>query len=94
MFGPVGSSRCNYLCRGVAGDRFGSGYYSGVEKRTRLGKVVGSIKTDPAGWTYWPEGDKWMLVAPSGARWKVYDTEEDVRREVAGRNTEWFAPLR
>jgi hypothetical protein len=63
-----------------------------MEKRTRSGKVVGSVRTNPEGWVIWPEGDKWMLVAPSGARWKSYDTEDDARREAQGRNAEWFAP--
>ena len=65
--------------------------------RTRLGKVVGSIKTDPAGWTYWAER-KWdtgepgyVTVAPSGARWTWYATEEEARARVNRENAEWFS---
>jgi hypothetical protein len=64
-----------------------------MEKRTRSGKVVGSVRTNPSGWTCWKESDRWMLVAPSGARIKAYDSEEEARREADGRNAEWFAPL-
>jgi hypothetical protein len=64
-----------------------------VEKRTRLGKIVGSVKTNPEGWSYWQDGDRWLLVAPSGARTKSFETEDEARRERDGLNAEWFAPL-
>lgn len=66
-------------------------------KRTRLGKEVGSIKTDVDGFTYWAENDwttgapGFMLIAPSGARIKWFADEASVKVEVAGRNAEWFA---
>lgn len=62
-----------------------------MRKRTRLGKEVGSVKTNPDGWMVWPEGGRFVLVAPSGARWKPYDTEEEANRERDARNAEWFA---
>jgi hypothetical protein len=69
-------------------------YDRSMEKRTRSGKIVGSVRTDASGWTCWQEGEKWMLVAPSGARITAYDTEAEARREADGRNAEWFAPPR
>lgn len=35
-----------------------------------------------------------MLVAPSGARMKSFETEDEARRERDGLNAEWFAPPR
>jgi hypothetical protein len=72
----------------------GGNYAGRMEKRTRSGKIVGSLRTDPSGWMCWQEGEKWMLVAPSGARINEYDTEAEARREVDGRNAKWFAPAR
>lgn len=64
---------------------------------TRLGKVVGSVKTDPAGWTYWAEKNwttnepGFITIAPSGARMKWCRTREEAEAEVARENEEWFS---
>lgn len=63
---------------------------------TRLGKVVGSIKTDPDGWTYWAERNwttnepGYITVAPSGARMRWFADEADAQAEVERQNADWF----
>ena len=64
--------------------------------RTRLGKTVGSIKTDPAGWTYWPERNRdgdvvYVVVAPSGARMESHYNEKDARQSAEWHNEDWFS---
>jgi hypothetical protein len=64
---------------------------------TRLGKVVGSIRTDPSGWTYWPERNwttnapGFQVIAPSGARMGWFTDEQDAQAKVKRENEEWFA---
>lgn len=66
-------------------------------KRTRLGKTVGSITTDPEGFCYWPEKNwttnepGFVTVAPSGARMQWFANEADAILYVAEQNREWFA---
>lgn len=68
-----------------------------MQGRTRLGKVVGSIRTDPQGFTYWAERnwttqeDGFMVIAPSGARMSWHKSEADAQRRVVEENREWFA---
>lgn len=65
--------------------------------RTRLGKVVGSVRTDPGGWTYWAERnwtsgeDGFQVIAPSGARMGWFRAEADAKRKVKRENEEWFS---
>jgi hypothetical protein len=65
--------------------------------RTRLGKEVGSVKTDPEGWTYWPERNwttnepGFQCIAPSGARMGWFRTEAEAREKVARENEIWFS---
>jgi len=65
-------------------------------KRTRLGKVVGSFRTDAEGWTYWPEKDwttnapGFQVIAPSGARMEWFAQERDAREKVREENAHWF----
>lgn len=68
--------------------------------RTRLGKVVGSITTDPNGFTYWAEKDwstgedGFVVVAPSGARMSWFPTETEAMFAATAANAEWFGTYR
>jgi hypothetical protein len=59
--------------------------------RTRLGKVVGSVRQPLDGWTYWPERHwrtdepGFIVAAPSGARFTWHADERDALAEVARR---------
>jgi hypothetical protein len=63
-----------------------------VEKRTRLGKVVGSCKPPLDRWTYWAEKnwttreDGFVVVAPSGARFEWVRDEAEAMLIAETRN--------
>jgi hypothetical protein len=68
-----------------------------MTRTTRLGKVVGSITTDPDGFTYGGyrrDGvDGFIIYAPSRARMEWFASEADAQEHVARKNAEWFAPV-
>jgi hypothetical protein len=57
-----------------------------VLRKTRLGKVVGSVSTPLRQWTYWKESGKWHAVAPSGAKMASFDNELDAKSYAATQN--------
>ncbi len=57
-----------------------------MEKRTRLGKIVGSYKPPMNRWYCYPLGDRWIVCASSGAQITEHATEQEARDEVARRN--------
>lgn len=69
-----------------------------MERRTRLGKIVGSAPpSNPEGYVYWPEANwttgeaGYITVAPSGARMHWFADEADALAYVAEQNRDWFA---
>lgn len=68
-----------------------------AQTRTRLGKVVGSVKLPLREFTYWPEKNwttqvpGFVVVAPSGARLTWFPTEQEAQSEVNRKNKEWGA---
>jgi hypothetical protein len=58
-------------------------------KRTARGHIVGSYRPPLNGFAYWPEANGFMVVAPSGARMKWHENEDDAIRDAQQRNAEW-----
>ena len=64
------------------------------EKRTRLGKIVGSYRPPLEGWTYWSEKNwktgeaGYVVVAPSGARFEWIRDETEALLLAETRNRE------
>ena len=75
------------------------GHDGPMEKRTRLGKVVGSYRPPLQAWTYWAEKnwttgeDGWVVVAPSGARFEWIPDEADALLIAETRNREQASDL-
>jgi hypothetical protein len=65
-----------------------------MDKRTRLGKIVGSYRQPLEGWTYWAEKnwdtkeDGYVVVAPSGARFEWVRDEAEALLIAETRNRE------